>query len=121
MATIVIPNFNTIKAVVGLNTYQYTVQSAAMHSCNIKVDHREASTLTVSIVQAGSVNATLATMTLPGSTTTAGEPQSTAVLIATANCAVGDTLSFVLTSSAAIDEQLNTVKSRLNIHVGGLN
>jgi hypothetical protein len=119
--TIVIPNFNTAKSVSGLNTYVYTVTSAAVHTCGISVEHRESSTMTISIVQAGSVNATLATMTLPGSTTTAGEPQSIATLKVAANCAIGDTISFVLTSSSAIDEQLNTVKALLNVHVGGLN
>ncbi len=121
MSLVIIPNFLTQKVVNGLNSYQYTVGSAAMHTCRIEIDHRDASILTVSIVQAGSVNATLATMTLPGGTNASGMPQTTAILKATANCQVGDTLTFVLTSSSAIDQQLNTVKSKLNIHVGGLN
>jgi hypothetical protein len=121
MATIVVPNFLTQKTYNGLNSYQYTVASAAMHTCRVEVDHREASTMTISIVQAGSVNSTLATMTLPGGTSTAGGPEATAILQALANCAIGDTLTFVLSSSAVIDEQLNTVKARLNVHVGGLN
>jgi hypothetical protein len=121
MATIIIPNFLTQKVVNGLNSYQYTVGSSAMHTCRIEVDHREASTMTVSIVQAGSVNATLATATLPGGSSVQGMPQGTLILQALANCVSGDTLTFVLTSSAPIDEQLNTVKARLNIHVGGLN
>jgi hypothetical protein len=121
MATIVIPNFNTQKCVDGLNSYQYTVQSAANHTCRIEVDHREASTMTVSIVQAGSVNATLVTATLPGSTTTSGNAHSSLILQAMAVCQPSDTLTFVLTSSAGIDQNLNTVKARLNIHVGGIN
>jgi hypothetical protein len=121
MATIIIPNFLTQKVVNGLNSYQYTTASTAMHTCRIEVIHREASTMTVSIVQAGSVNATLATMTLAAGSSTSGGPQGTVILQACANCVSGDTLTFVLTSSAAIDEQLNTVKALLNIHVGGLN
>ena len=116
--TIVIPNFLTQKAVVGLNTYQYTIQTAGVHSCRISVDHLNESTLTVSIVQAGSVNTTLATATLPGGTTPAGAPQGTITLIATANCAASDTISFVLTSSNPADQQLNTVKAKLNVHMG---
>lgn len=121
MATILIPNFLTQKVVDGLNTYQYTIQSTGLHNCRVEVDHIESSTMTISIVQAGSVNATLATVTLPGGTSIAGSPQATTILMVCANCAVSDTISFVLTSSAAIDKQLNTVKARLNVHVGGLN
>ena len=77
--------------------------------------------MTVSIVQAGSVNATLATVTLPGSTTTAGNAQSSVILQALADCTSGDTITFVLTSSAGIDQMLNTVKARLKVTVGGYN
>jgi len=116
MATIIIPNFLTQKVVDGLNTYQYTIQNAGMHLCDCKVDHDGTSQLTISIVQAGSVNATLATITLPGNTD--GNAVSTTPLQALANCAINDTISFTLTSSAAIDNQLNTVKARLNVHQG---
>jgi hypothetical protein len=118
MATIIIPNFNTEKAVVGLNSYQYTVQAAGLHNCKIEVDHREASSLTVSVAQAGSVSATLATVTLPG---VASNLPTGAFLNACANAQPGDTLTFSITSSNPIDEQLNTVKAKLNIHIGGLN
>jgi hypothetical protein len=121
MATIVIPNFLTEKVVNGLNTYTYTVGSTAMHTCRIEVDHREASTMTVSITQAGSVNTTLSTATLPGTVGSAGMPQNTFILMGLANCVSGDVISFVLTSSAAIDQNLNTVKARLKVTVGGLN
>jgi len=121
MATIIVPNFNTQKVVDGLNSYQYTTQSTTLHTCRIEVDHREASTMTISIVQAGSVNATLATITLPGGTSTQGAPQGTVILQAMADCTSGDTITFVLTSSASIDNMLNTVKARLNVHAGGLN
>jgi hypothetical protein len=120
MATIIIPNFLTEKVVDGLNSYQFTTTVAGMHTCRIVVDHRDSSTMTISIVQAGSVSATLATTTLPG--IPAGSPQPNVILQGTANCAIGDTLTFVLTSSEVSDEQLNTVKARLNIHMGlGLN
>jgi hypothetical protein len=121
MATINIPNFLTQKVVNGLNNYQYTTTTSAMHTCRIEVNHREASTMTIAIVQAGSHNATLATITLPGGSSVQGMPQGTYILQATANCVSGDTLTFELSSSAAIDEQLNTVVAKLNIHVGGLN
>lgn len=116
MATITIPNFLTEKVVNGLNTYQYTVTTAAMHTCRIKVDKLPGSTMTITINQNGSP---IATTTLVAVLPYDG--QSSAILQACANCAVNDTLSFVLNSSAVDDKQLNTVKATLNIHVGGLN
>lgn len=104
----------------GLNSYQYTVQNAGLHNCRIEVDHRAGSTMTISIVQAGSVNATIATVTLVPPANSLG-PQNSTVLQACINAAVSDTVTFVLTSSAAIDTELNTVKSKLNVHLGGLN
>lgn len=121
MATIQIPNFLTQKVVNGLNTYTYTTQSAGMHTCRIEVDHRVASAMTISITQSGSVNATLATMTLVAGSNSDADAMSTAILQACANCAISDVLSFVLTSSAPVDQNSNTVKARLNVHVGGLN
>jgi hypothetical protein len=121
MATVIINNFTTQKVVSGLNTYQYTIQTAGLHTCRIEVDHREASALTISITQSGSHSGTLASMTLQPNSSIQGQPDSTAILMALANCQIGDVVSFVLSSSAAIDQQLNTVKARLNIHVGGYN
>jgi hypothetical protein len=121
MATLIMTDFTDQKVVSGLNSYQYTIPTAQIYKCRITVDHREASTITVSIVQAGSVNATLATITLPGSPANLGLPQGTAILQTAANCAVNDTITFSITSSDAIDQQLNTIKSRLICTVGGLN
>lgn len=118
MATIIIPNFTTQKTMVGLNTYQYTVQSAAMHQVRIVISHHQSSNLTCSIIQTGSNNATLATVTVQPIVSPADTAQSSTILTATANCAVGDTLSFVLTSSNIDDQQLNNVKSDMDIHVG---
>lgn len=119
MATISIPNFNTEKVYNGLNTYTYTVGSTAMHVCRIKMDHRAASAMTISITQTGSVNATLQTVTVVA--VPAGSPQTSTILQATANCVSGDVLSFVITSSASEDQQANTIKATLNVHIGGLN
>lgn len=119
MATIIIPNFLTQKVVNGLNNYQYTTTTAAMHNCRIEIDRMAKSTMTISIVQAGSVNQTLATVTLVAFPL--GMPQTPTILQACANCAPGDTITFSVTSNAPIDQQLNTVMARLNVHVGGLN
>lgn len=119
MATVIIPNFNNQKTVNGLNSYQYTIQSAANHTCHMVLTHRDASMITASIVQAGSVNSTLSTITLPG--VPAGSPQSSVILNTMAVCQPGDTITFVLASSASIDQMLNTVKADLKVTVGGLN
>lgn len=119
MSTVIIPNFNTQKTVNGLNSYQYTVVSAGNHTCHMVLTHRDASMITASIVQTGSVNATLLTKTLPG--VPAGSPQSSLILNTMAVAQPGDTLTFVLSSSASIDEMLNTVKADLKISIGGLN
>ena len=111
MATIIIPNFNTQKTMAGLNTYTYTTKSTALHQCRIVVSHHQASALTVSITQSGSVSLTLATATAIPSGSTVTEGQSSIILTATANSVSGDVISFVLTSSASDDQQLNNVKS----------
>ena len=118
MSTIVIPNFNTEKSMVGLNTYTYTVGSASLHKCQIQVDHRSASSLTVSITQSGSFSGTLATGTVQPQSSTSDNGRTGIFLVALANCQAGDVISFVLTSSASIDEQLNTTKATFKVSVG---
>jgi len=110
MATINIPNFDTQKTMVGLNTYQYAVQTAGIHKCSAIVSDLQTSGLTVTISQSGSVSATIATATevpLPQPNTTG---QSSRIIEGLANCQVGDVISFTLTSSQVDDQQLNTVK-----------
>lgn len=118
MATITIPNFNTEKVVCGLNTYQYTIQAAGVHYCRIEVDHHASSQATITISRSGSVSATLATLTLPGSSGSNGFSQSTTVLIAAANFAVSDVVSFAISSSNVVDQQLNNIKARLIVRLG---
>jgi hypothetical protein len=116
MSTITIPNFLTPKEVVGLNTYQYTVQTAAMHVAKIQVDRRTDSAFTISINQNGTpINS------ITVSPVAAGNPQSSQSLSATMNCAANDVIAFVLSSSAPIDQQLQGVKSFLNVHIGSSN
>jgi hypothetical protein len=117
MATITIPNFLTEKVVNGLNTYQYTALSAAMHIAKIRVTKPSGSGMTISIQQNGS---TKATVTLNGDSSGYGH-QNTQELAVTMNCSINDTIAFVLTSSTASDEQLNSVVATLNIHIGSGN
>lgn len=121
MATIVIPNFTTQKTMVGLNTYTYTIQTAGLHVCRMVVSKHQTSTLTASITQAGSVTATLATATAHSVASTGTVGQSSIILEATANCAVNDVISFVLTSSGSTDKELNTVKADMIVTRGSGN
>lgn len=118
MATIIMPNFLTQKTMTGLNTYQTTLNIAGLHSARIIVSHHQPSNLTVSIVQAGSVNATIATLTVQPKGTAVTSGQSSSILTAMANCQPGDTISFVLTSSATDDQNLNRVKSDMIVARG---
>jgi hypothetical protein len=116
MSTINIPNFLTAKEVNGLNTYQYTVQNAAMHVASIRMDRRSDSAFTIDIQLNGS---SANSITVPAMI--AGAPQSSQSLSATMNCAANDVIAFVLTSSAPIDQQLQGVKAQLNVHIGSSN
>jgi hypothetical protein len=118
MATIIIPNFNTEKVMAGLNTYTYTIQTAGLHTAKIQVDHHQASNLTCTITQTGSVSATLASGTVQPSGVTVTQSHSSIILYGLANCAVNDVINFTLTSSAANDQQLNTVKSTFRVNQG---
>lgn len=114
--TVIIPNFLTQKVVNGLNTYQYTVQNTAMHVARIRTTHPTNTGITITINQNGSPVATVTpAATLPDTGQTSTE------LHTTINCTSGDVISFALSSSAAPDEQLNTVVSTINVYVGSGN
>ena len=119
MATISIGDFTTgPRTFGGLNSYVYAAKSNAEHNCRIQLDHGNSCNATISIVQAGSVNSTLATVTvLPQ---TLGSGQTSTILMCQAICAVGDRLTFTITSSAAEDQGLNVLKSTINVHSGAL-
>ena len=116
MANVNIPNFLTPKEVNGLNTYQYTVQTAAMHVASIRMDRRQNSAFTISIQQNGTPMNSVTVQPVDVSAI-----QSSQSLSATMNCAVNDVISFVLSSSAPIDQQLNTISALLNVHIGSSN
>jgi len=113
MATIIIPNFLTEKVVNGLNTYQYTIQTAGVHVAKIRTAHPSSSGMTITISQNGTPRATTtATDVLtPGG-------QTSSYLATSINCAVNDVITWTISSSNVNDQQLNTVKSTLNLHMG---
>ena len=100
------------QTVCGLGTFQIAAGSTATHNVSCRVSEVPPSGITIQIKQNASV---IATLSSPGAT------QNPLVLSAVIAATSGDTLSWVLTSSSATDNQLNTVKSTLNVHIGGLN
>jgi hypothetical protein len=111
MAT-TIPNFLTPKVITNLDTYNYTVLSAAMHVASIQLTEIPASGISILIKQNGT---TVATAPAPSST------QLAITLKVTMNCAINDVISFVLSSSTPSDQNLNAIKAILNVHVGSGN
>lgn len=116
MATITIPNFLTPKVVNGLNTYQYTAKSAAMHVASIRIERHADSAYSIAIQLNGTPVNSVSVAALPS-----GSPQSSQSLSATMNCAINDVISFVISSTATIDKQLNASKAILNVHIGSSN
>ncbi len=124
MATIIIPNFNTQKTLIGLNTYQYTIPAdtaaGTIVTARMEVSHKQGSQLTASIVQAGSISATLATKTAQPTVTPNTTAQNMTIVIAKTTCSPGDTISFAVTSSATPDLELNTVSTNMTVNIGAV-
>jgi hypothetical protein len=111
MATITLGQFNNQICVQGLNTYNYTVKVAQSHFCKMRVVHQPGSTLTAHI-QNNSVD--LVTVTLVAQPD--GPGQSSICIEAPVNSAINDVISFIISSSNAIDQQPNAVVAFLEIH-----
>lgn len=95
-----------------LDTYIYTVSAAGSHVASIRLNVVPDSSLAILIKQNAS---TIASFSSPA----AG--QSVINLSCNINTSVNDTISFVLSSSATIDNQLNDIKGIINIHRGSNN
>lgn len=119
MATISIPNFLSQKAVSGLNSYTFTAVTPGTHYCRMEVDHHSSSAATIAISRSGSVSATLGSLTLTPNGSGVAAPQSTAIVIGAANLLAGDVITFAVSSSAAIDQGSNNIKSRILARIGG--
>lgn len=97
--------------IVGLGTYTFTVTSATAGMITVQATASEnpPSGLSIALQKNGSP---VATSTAP---TTA---QGTINIQTTMNCVATDVISVVITSSAAIDNQLNTVKTLVTLRQG---
>jgi hypothetical protein len=95
--------------VAGLQTVQHTVMTAGQFSIETKATENPISNLIVTINYNGSPIATSSSTPLT---------QPFAELVARQQCIVGDILTVVMSSTAPIDNNLNTVKTTVNIRRG---
>lgn len=105
---------NTLKdtqttIIVGLGTWTYTVVTAGLYFVDATASENPPSGLSIVINQNGSP---VATSTAPS------VPQQTIGIQKLFPCAASDVITVVLTSSAANDNQLNTVKTLINLRQG---
>jgi hypothetical protein len=107
-----ITNLISSKVISNLDTYIYTVQTAAMHVASIAINELPPSGITVTIEQNGSPVA---------ATSTPAAQQQVINLSATMNCAVNDTISIIVASSSPSDQGPQRFKGILNIHIGSSN
>lgn len=105
---------NTLKdtqstIIVGLGTWTYTVTTAGLHFVDATATENPPSSLSIVINLNGSPIAT---------SPTPSAPQQAVEAQALFPCAASDVITVVLSSSAAIDNQLNTVKTLINLRRG---
>lgn len=94
---------------VGLDTMTHTVLNSTIYSVQVQLTEVPPSGLSVVVNQNGS----------PVFTAPALSPTQIAQQFKIAiNCTAGDVITVVLSSSSAIDQQLNTVKSTISIQQG---
>ena len=111
MAT-TINNLISSKIISNLDTYTYTVQNAAMHVASLGINELPPSGITITLQQNGSTVA---------STSAPNAAQQIVQLSRTLNCAVNDTISFIVASSTPTDQGPQAFKGILNIHIGSSN
>lgn len=112
MATTLILNGAQSQVINQLDTYNYTVKTAAIHVASITLTTQPASGVSIIIKNNSS---TVATFSAPSA------DETTINLSASIATAVNDVIGFVITSSTAIDKGGNSIKGIINIHVGSSN
>lgn len=95
----------------GLGTYTYTVAIAGMYFVAAQSLENPPSSLSISLAQTGSTSVSV-TSTAPAAAQEAINIQNVF------NCAIADVITITISSSAPIDNQLNTVKTIIAIHAG---
>lgn len=112
MSTIITSPLLSSKVISNLDTYFYTVQSAAVHVATLAINAKPPSGITIGIQKNG---VTVASDSIP-----AGQQQSIN-LSASMNCAVNDLITFIVASSTPSDQGPQAFKGILNIHIGSSN
>lgn len=107
---------NTLKAqqsnvICGLGTYTHTITTTNMYKVKARATENPTSSLSISITQSGSTSATI-TSDAPAA------DQNNIVVSKVFNCVAGDVITVVISSAAATDNQLNTVKTTVAISEG---
>lgn len=105
---------NTLKdyqsnVMVGLGTWTYTTSVASLFFVQATSSENPPSGLVLMIKQNGT---TMATSTAPSAT------QGAVDTLTLLNCAQGDVITVVISSSVPIDQQLNTVKTIIVLRQG---
>lgn len=108
MATI-ITNLISSKVLSNLDTYNYTVLAAGVHTVSIRLTEVPPDGVTIVLKNNSS---TLATSSAPAG------PSDHVEIAATVNCALSDVLGIVITSSAAHQAAPNRIKAILSIRQG---
>lgn len=94
-----------------LDTYFHTTLAATMYTVEVSMTDVPPSSLLVAIQQNGSTKLT---------STAESATQNHTEARVTMNCAIGDTLTIVVSSTAPIDSQLNNIKGIINIRQGSV-
>lgn len=120
-------NLNDSTPVGGLGTFNYTVTTAGFYTLSVQstIPHStgeglrsdqvstQASALTITIEQNGGT-----VVAIGGSALNPTPTQPTMGAVAKISAAVNDVLGVVLSSPNAIDNQLNSIKSIVNLYTG---
>lgn len=97
------------KVVVGLGTFVHTALKTSLYTVVVSSTVYDGSALSSSITQNSTLIATSPTIA----------PHQRQVNVqAVLNCTAGDTISIALTSSNAIDQQLNSIQTIIQIEAG---
>lgn len=109
MATTIV-GISRSKILTNLDTYNHTTGSAQQYGIAVSIMERPPSGLIITIQNNGVTQATTTVAPATG--------QQVVELFALINCAQGDVLSVILSSSAVIDTRLNHFKATLRIAAG---
>lgn len=105
---------NTLKVsqsnvICGLGTWTHTVALTQMYNVLVRCTEHQGSAISI-VIQLNGV--TQATSTAPS------QPQRAINISQLLNCTAGDVISVILSSSAAVDQQLNNVKTNIIVRQG---